>query len=130
MFGVSRILGITSIAETLEMIAGRLAEDDYRGVYSNMITVGDVPRTLRRCGLHWRNYVDTGTLRFTQPDLSKNVGSFRLEGFQAPIPFCNGIIGITRVAIRLAGNGTPSEIRELSCTLRGDRCCEFHVEWS
>ncbi len=130
MCAVSRILGIASIAEALEVIGGRLAEDDYHGVYSNMITPGDIPRTLRHSGIRWRNYFDTGTLSFTQPDPSKNVGTFRLEGFQTPIPYCNGIIGMARVAIRLAGSGTSSQIQELSCTLRGDPCCEFHVEWS
>jgi hypothetical protein len=130
MRAVAHILGISSIAEAMEVIGSRLAEDDYHGVYGSMITVGDVGRTLRRSGVRWRNYFDTGTLSFTQPDPSKSVGTYRLEGFEAPIPYCNSIIGMARVAIRLAGSGTPSQIRELSCTLRGDPCCEFHAEWS
>jgi hypothetical protein len=108
MCAVSRILGIASIAETLEVIGTHLAEADYHGVYSNMISAGDVGRTLRRSGIHWRNYFDAGTLTFLQPDPAKPVGSLRLEGFQAPIP----------------------EIRELSCSLRGDPVCEFYIEWA
>jgi len=130
MIAVNEILGSSSIANGMEFIGGDLAERDLHGVYQDLITVGDVAKSLRRSAILWRNYFDEGTLTISLPDPKVGHAVARLEGFTQAIPYCHGIPGMARVVVRVAGAGMTCEVRESMCTLRGDPVCEFHYRWT
>jgi len=129
MFAAIKVVNSATIAEGMEYIGSDLAENDLRGLYSHFITPGDVPKSLRRSALLWRNYFDEGNLVIEQPDPKYPTVVARLQGFKADLPYCNGIVGMGRVVVRLAGNGASSSVSETSCTLKGDPHCEFEYHW-
>lgn len=128
MQAVTKLIG-GSDRNAMEVIGSFLATSDLQGVYSNIVYPGDVAKTLRRAALLWRNYFDTGTLHYEQPDPGKQEAIYRLENCLEKIPYCNGIIGMAKVAIEVAGKGERGFVEERRCTLRGEGPCEFHVEW-
>ena len=130
MMAVNRILGNDSLAIGMEFIGGNLAEMDLRGVYRDLITVGDVARSLRRSAILWPNYFDKGTLTISLPDPKLNFAVARLEGFHQNIPYCCGIPGMARVVVRIAGEGKVCDVKQMKCTLLGDSICEFHYRWA
>jgi hypothetical protein len=130
MIAVNKVLGSSSLTTGMEFIAGDLAESDLRGVYQDLITVGDVARSLRRSSILWRNYFDEGTVTMSVPDPKAGQAVARLEGFEQSIPYCQGIAGMAKVVVRMAGQGKTCEVSETKCTLRGDPLCEFHYRWS
>ena len=129
MTAVMRVLGSASLGEGMEFIGGDLAEKDLRGIYDHLITPGDVARSVRRSVLLWHNYFDEGKVNLTIPDSKIGHSIVRLEGFNQDIPYCNGIIGMGRVVIRIASKGKPCEVKETMCTLKGNPYCEFHYRW-
>jgi len=129
MIALNKIRGGSSPAQGMEFIAAGLAEMDLCGVYRDLMTVGDVPRSLRRSAILWPNYFDEGTLTITVPDPKISHAVARLEGFHQTIPYCNGIPGMARVVARIAGEGMACDVKETKCTLKGDRLCEFHYLW-
>jgi len=128
MLAVTKLVG-GSLRNAMEVIGSFLATSDLQGVYSNIVFPGDVPKTLRRATLLWRNYFDTGTLHYDQPDAGKQEVFFRLENCLEKIPYCNGIIGMAKIAIEMAGKGARGFVDERRCTLHGEGHCEFHVQW-
>jgi len=130
MVAVMKVLGSANLGEGMEFIGADLAENDLRGVYAHLITPGDVAKSSRRGVLLWHNYFDEGKLELTIPDPEVGHSIVRLEGFDQPIPYCNGIIGMGRVVLRIASLGKPCEVTETKCTLKGDPYCEFHHRWS
>lgn len=130
MIAVTKILGSSSLATGMEFIGGDLAEKDLRGVYRDLVTVGDIARSLRRSVILWRNYFDEGKLTISVPDPKTGQAVARLEGFHQTIPYCNGIVGMARVVTRIAGAGKTCEVNETKCTLWGDSLCELHYHWS
>lgn len=128
MLAVTKFIG-GSTRSAMEVIGSFLANNDLRGVYSNLVHPQDVAKTLRRATLLWRNYFDTGVLREERPDPGKQEAIYRLENCLEKIPYCNGIIGMAKVAVEVAGNGARADVQERVCTLGGERHCEFHVEW-
>jgi hypothetical protein len=129
MIGVNKIIGSGSLADGMEFIGGDLAEKDLRGVYQDLITVGDVPKSLRRSTILWRNYFDKGVLTMSLVDPKGGHAIARLEGFQQTIPYCCGIAGMAKVVVRIAGEGKSCNVKKAKCTLWGDALCEFHYRW-
>ncbi len=129
MIALNKIVRSGSLAQGMELMGAGLAEMDLHGVYRDLITVGDVAKSLRRSAILWPNYFDAGTLTITQPDPKSSRAVARLEGFHQTIPYCNGIPGMARVVARIAGEGMACEVKEVKCTLRGDPLCEFHYRW-
>jgi hypothetical protein len=130
MLAVSKIVGSGSLAEGMELMGARLAEVDLRGVYRNVIKVGEVARSLRLSAILWRSYFDEGTLTIAQPDPKITHAVARLEKFNQTIPYCKAIPGMARVVARIAGEGTICQVKETKCTLRGDDLCEFQYLWA
>jgi len=130
MIAVSKVVGGGSLEQGMELMAAYLAETDLHGVYRNLITVGDVAKSLRRSAILWPNYFDEGTLTITQPDPKIRRAVARLEGFHQTIPYCKAIPGMAKVVTRIAGTGIACEVKEVKCTLRGDSLCEFHYLWT
>ncbi len=128
LLGVAHFYGGTT-EQAMEIIGAYMAESDLRGVYSHLVHLGDVAKTARRAVTLWRNYMDTGTLLFIQPDPSQPRAILRLENFKQTIPYCRSIIGVTRAVMKLVGAEEKVGIRELKCTLRGDNVCEFQSSW-
>jgi len=129
MIAVMKVVGSASLGEGMEFIGADLAENDLRGLYGHLITPGDVEKSIRRSVLLWHNYFDEGKLNLTIPDPHVGHGIMRLEGFNQTIPYCNGIIGMGRVMIRIASVGKTCDVKETMCTLKGNPCCEFHYQW-
>ena len=130
MVAAIKAIGSANIAQGMEFIGADLAENDLRGIYAHFITEGDIPKSLRRSALLWRNYFDEGTLTLEHPDSGASRVIARLEGFTASIPYCNGIVGMGKVVVRMAGRGAASEVIETKCTLKGDVNCEFDHRWA
>jgi hypothetical protein len=128
MVAVTKLIG-GNPRSAMEVIGSFLAANDLKGVYSNIVYPGDVPKTLRRAVLLWRSYFDTGVLTYVQPDAGKRECLYRLENCLEKIPYCNGIIGMAKIAIELAGKGARGFVDERRCTLRGEGLCEFHLSW-
>jgi hypothetical protein len=129
MIAVNKVVGGGSLAQGMEVMGAHLAEMDLRGVYRNVIQIGDVAKSLRRSAILWPSYFDEGTLTITQPDPKVGRAVARLERFTQTIPYCKAIPGMARVVARLAGEGAICEVKEMKCTLRGDDLCEFHYVW-
>ena len=130
MIAVSKVVGGGSLEQGMELMAAYLAETDLHGVYRNLITVGDVAKSLRRSAILWPNYFDEGTLTIVQPDPKIRRAVARLEGFHQTIPYCKAIPGMARVVARIAGKGLTCEVKEVKCTLWGNPNCEFHYLWA
>ena len=113
----------------MEMIGTYCAESDLNGVYSHLIHPGDPPRSFRRAVMLWRNYQDSGTLHFLQPDPRRPRAILRLQEYAQTIPFCACILGMAKVVARLTGVGESFQIEEVRCTLRGESVCEFESTW-
>ena len=129
MVAVSQIIGSATLDQAMEYIGADLAERDLRAVYRDLITAGDVARSLRRSAVLWPNYFDEGTLTISLPDPGVSRAVARLEGFHQTIPYCNGIPGMAKVVARIAGDGMACGVQETSCTLRGGAVCEFEYLW-
>jgi hypothetical protein len=129
MIAVTKLVGSSSLAQGMEVMGAGLAEVDLRGVYRNVIQVGDVAKSLRRSAILWPSYFDEGTLTITQPDPKIGRAVARLEKFAQTIPYCKAIPGMARVVARIAGEGTVCQVRETKCTLTGDDLCEFQYLW-
>jgi hypothetical protein len=127
MLAVCRFIGGTT-GQAMEFIGSFLARNDLGGVYQHLVTVGGTATTLGRSATLWRNYFDTGVLRFEQPDPDKPEGVHILDGCDQNIPYCNGIIGMAKVAIEMTG-GEIADVTETKCNLRGDPHCEIHIRW-
>ncbi len=113
----------------MEMVGMYCAEGDLNGVYAHLITPGDPSRSFRRAVMLWRNYLDTGTLHYLQPDPAAKKAILRLEDFAQDIPYCACLVGMARVVARRVGTEATFRIQETRCTLRGDPICEFESSW-
>jgi len=129
MIAVSKMIASASLEQAMEFIGADLAERDLRGVYRDLITVGNVARSLRRSAVLWPNYFDEGILTISLPDPKISRALARLEGFHQTIPYCNGIPGMAKVVARIAGDGMACGVSETKCTLRGAPVCEFEYLW-
>ncbi len=129
MIAVSTIIASASLEQAMEFIGADLAERDLRSVYRDLITVGDVARSLRRSAVLWPNYFDEGALTISLPDPKLSQAVARLEGFHQTIPNCRGMPGMAKVVARIAGEGMACGVKETRCTLRGDPVCEFEYLW-
>ncbi len=128
MLAVCKFIGGTT-GQAMEFIGSFLALNDLGGVYQHLVKVGETAKTLKRSVTLWRNYFDTGVLRFEQPDPAKHEGVNTLAGCDQKIPYCNGIIGMVKVIIELTG-GKNADVTEAKCNLRGDPHCEIHIRWT
>lgn len=127
MLAVTRFVG-GETGRAMEMIGTFLAQTDLNGVYRHLVTVGETARTFGRSATLWRNYFDTGVLRFEQPDPEKPEGVDIVTGCEQKIPYCNGIIGMAKTIIELTG-GKNGDVREVKCNLKGDPLCEIRIRW-
>jgi len=119
-----------SPAQAMEMVGMYCAEKDLSGVYAHLIHLGDPARTFRRAVMLWRNYLDTGTLRFVHVNDTLKQSVMRLEGFaQTDVPYCACVIGMARVVAGFAGVEDSFKIEETRCTLHGEPFCEFKSSW-
>ncbi|MFQ5458072.1 MAG: hypothetical protein ACE5FC_06440, partial [Myxococcota bacterium] len=130
MIAVMKVLGSSTPGEGMAFIGGDLAENDLQGLYAHLVTAGDVPKSLRRSVLLWHNYFDKGKVTLSWPDPAASRCNIRLEGFEQTIPYCNGIIGMGRVVIRIASGGKTCDVTQTQCTLTGDPVCEFDCRWN
>ena len=129
LLAVCRFYG-GSPTQAMEMVGMYCAEKDLSGVYAHLIHLGDPARTFRRAVMLWRNYLDTGTLRFVHVNDTLKQSVMRLEGFaQTDVPYCACVIGMARVVAGFAGVEDSFKIEETRCTLHGEPFCEFKSSW-
>jgi uncharacterized protein (TIGR02265 family) len=115
-------------AKVFEDIGAKSAVRGLTRIHRSFLTPGDPLAFLKKAGVIYKSYYDTGRREFTQTGPTSGVlTTYDAETYS--VPDCLTVIGWYKEALAMCGARNVRIIEE-ECRARGGACCRYIVEWT
>ena len=114
-------------AKIFEDLGKKSAQQSLGGVHKTFVAHGAPQHFLRKAGIIYSLYYDTGRREYEETGACSGVLTTRdAETFS--VPDCLTVVGWYKEALRMCG-ASDVEIVEEECRARGGSCCRYRVQW-
>lgn len=111
-----------------EEIGAKSARRSLDKVHKSFVTPGDPQAFLRKAGVIYKFYYDTGRREYTLTGPTSGVlTTYEAKTFS--LPDCLTVVGWYKEALKMCG-ARNIEIVEEECRAKGGSCCRYRVKWS